>query len=164
LAQAAVKKIQTEYFSVQNGHGVARLVSEADPDGSPAMHQKMESQRQIDSLHHLGKIDFDQHHAGTILRDSYENGRVFIDSLKASGSGEPVSGGEPPWLRDEEAWNDYQCAMQQLGRDFRQVVRAVVIEDRSPEEFSRKWRCNGVALLGSGLDRLVTHYGLIGRR
>lgn len=156
------KEVLSPPIVILNGHAAARIIREADKDGLSVEHQLVATGRYVDKLFELG-LDATRHQAATMLRDDYERGAPSMGVLPCRDLDAPLgSGSERDLVSNEEAWKRYIRASKQLGQWW-PIIRHVVIEDGSPQEFGRKWRCNGQIMLEIGLDRLVVHFGLATR-
>lgn len=139
-------------LAVNNGRDSVRIVREADPGGASVEHRVVTTQRMADRLHEKGLISDRQHAAATVLRDAFERSGLAIARLNARPLA-PSSRGEPVLVADEVAWGIYMRAMQAVGQ-WRLPLRQVVIDDMTPEDFGRRFRCAGLASLLIALERL----------
>lgn len=155
---------------MNNGRDRAHIVREQEPGGREApfvTHQRVLTNRMADRLFERGKINIDQKNAANKLRDDYERGVPKVGVLSAQDASVPYvsgGGGTGITLGDEESGERFDIAMRQLGRDWRGVVRFVVIDEGTPDAYGARTRSNGLAMLQCSLDALVRHYGLIGKR
>lgn len=149
---------------VNGGRDIAHQVREGDRDGTVTVHAYNRTQRMIDQLYWLRKaIDATEHATGTALRDVYEKAGLTMANERARDLEAPMGGsGEPPDMAaDEIALGIYRRAIIQCGRDW-PVLRAVVIDDRSPEEWGRTMRAHGLISLKGALKKLEKQSGAIG--
>ena len=146
--------------SLHGGHR-GRIVREADIDGSIVVRIRVDTQREIDRLFRAGRVNGDQHLAGTTLRDQWESAGVAVGKLSAVNP-EIYSQGRSV-IGDYVAWEAYNNAIKQLGRDQRRCVSDVVLHDMNLNEWGRKWRCFPDSFLTAALDRLGRHYGTVFR-
>src|SRR6185312_4943988 len=109
--------------------------------------------------HGIGEKDDGKHlyDAATKLRELYERAAPAMGM--SSVQDRNWSGGRRELIGDEGAWWSYNTAMRQIGQ-WKGVVRAVVIEDRTPEDYGRQYHCYGLSALTTGLERLARHFGI----
>jgi hypothetical protein len=158
------KDVLVKRVTTHNGHGVASLIRETDQDGGVTEHLLMLNSRMIDAIFERRQIDSTHHQAATELRDMYERGKPLMGALPARDAGQPMGGGgDRSWLSDEDAWRSYITASRQV-RQWWGIIRHVVVEDRSPQEYGRAHRCDGIVTLKAALDVLARHFGLDARR
>jgi hypothetical protein len=147
------------------GRHTARLIREADPNGAVTEHQMVLTGRVVDALFGDRAINQIQHQAATRLRDLYERSGLAMGETQASDPRRTlVSGNQRDWVQSEDSWRNYKRAMKQTGQWWR-TLRAIVIEDQTPEQFGHRYRCHGITQLQSALDALARHFGMMeGRR
>ncbi len=142
--------------SLHGGRDKGRIVREADTDGSIVTRTRNDTQREIDRLFHVERIDGNQHLAGTTLRDVWEAAGIGPGNLRAASLEQRIQGRH--LASDYVAWDEYVLAMKQLGRDHKRIVTDVVLYDENLDAWGRKWRCLPDPMLQRALDRLAKHY------
>lgn len=147
---------------INNGLDEADLVRESDSANNNAVYLVNRTQRMIDRLARHNVIDSRQYDAATQLRDAWERAGLQIGGAGARSLDRPMGLNEGPLdvVHDETAWRMYANAINQLSRDERRLVIAVVVHDQSPAEWGQRWRCHGETMLGRCLDKLVKYWGL----
>lgn len=145
---------------VNNGHDLAEGIAEADAEGSAIVHDLVLTQRMIDRLLVARRINEIEHQVATRLRDNYERAKLIVGRQSARDLGSPLgSSSDPPWIANEDEWRSYSSAMRQCGH-WKQVLRFVVIDDRSPLEYGAKYHCEGLLSLKIAIERLGHHWGV----
>lgn len=149
---------------INGGRDLAHQVREGDRDGTVTVHAYNRTQRMIDQLFWIRRvIDASGHSTGTMLRDCYERAGLMMANERARDLESPMGGsGEPPDMAaDDRALAIYRRAIIQCGRDW-YVLRAVVIDDRTPEEWGKVWKADGLSSLKGALKKLERQAVAIG--
>lgn len=149
---------------VNGGRDVAHQVREGDDEGTVTVHAYNRTQRMIDRLFWIRKvITPSEHDMGTRLRDLFERTGLVMANERAQDIESPMghSGDPPDIAADERAMAIYRRAMIQMGQDW-SVLRAVAIEDISPEQWGKRWNAHGLPSLRHALRKLESQAAAIG--
>ena len=139
-------------LAINGGRDTGDEVEIPDPDGNAAVVVINRTQRMAERLHAAGQIDADQLAAATELRDAWE--RAGLEQKGVRGGLRLLDGGHRDIVNSEDAWTDYCRMINQIARDDRRIIIAVVIHDEDPVAYGQRWRAHGLTWLRRALEQL----------